>query len=267
VSTELLPQTNAAENRLLFCRDEEMNHVLKTIFLSPLLITQGLYVRRVTPRMPEPSGERSGIFGSGPAIKLLILGDSAAAGVGVATQRQALSGQLVLALGTYFQISWKLMAQTGLRAKDVLVRLTAVPAETFDVVVTSIGVNDVTYKTKPRKWIDHQSQIVKLLRTKFHARHIILSSLPPMHLFSALPQPLRWYLGTEAGRLNALLKQLAAGCPECEFVAIDFPLDKSYLAADGFHPGEPAYAFWSRHVAEVIRRRLSETTRLLADYY
>ena len=236
-----------------------MKYELAAIALLPVLITQGLYVRKVTPRLPEPMGARSGLYGSGPSLNLLILGDSAAAGVGVATQKQALSGRLVAELGANLQVSWKLVAQTGHKAKDVLAELTKTQAESFDVVVTSIGVNDITHGTSSSKWIHWQGQIVELLRTKFAARHIILSSVPPMHLFPALPQPLRWYLGSRAKCFNSLLQEFAAGCTACEFAETEFPLEPSYMATDGFHPGEPAYCLWASHVADIIRNRLAAT--------
>ncbi|PKN18729.1 MAG: lipase [Deltaproteobacteria bacterium HGW-Deltaproteobacteria-6] len=233
-----------------------MNYKLGAIGLAPLLIVQALYVRAVTPRLPEPSGDRSGIHGSGPLFNLLILGDSAAAGVGVSTQSEALSGQLVSALGGDFRVSWKLIAQTGRRAKDIVAELERLSPETFDVVVTSIGVNDVTHGTDAEKWINQQARIVELLQSKFHAQHIILSSVPPMHLFPALPQPLRWYLGTRARRFNRALEKLAMVHERCEFVMIDFPLDTATMAADGFHPGIPAYSIWAMHIASIIRSRL-----------
>jgi lysophospholipase L1-like esterase len=233
-----------------------MNYKLAAIGLAPLLIVQALYVRAVTPRLPEPAGDRSGIHGSGPLFSLLILGDSAAAGVGVSTQSAALSGQLVSALGGDFRVSWKLIAQTGQRAKDIVAELERLSPETFDVVVTSIGVNDVTHGTDSEQWINQQARIVELLQSKFHAQHIILSSVPPMHLFPALPQPLRWYLGTRARRFNRALKEFALGHERCEFVMTDFPLEKATMAADGFHPGIPAYAIWAKHIASIIRNRL-----------
>jgi lysophospholipase L1-like esterase len=239
-----------------------MRYAFAAIGLAPFLIAQGLYVRIVTPRLPEPSGERAGIHGSGPTLSLLILGDSAAAGVGVSTQSQALSGQLVSALGAGFQVSWKLIAQTGYRAKDVLANLKMVSPEKFDVVVTSIGVNDVTHGTKTQKWIDYQSQLIELLQSKFHARYIILSSVPPMHLFPALPQPLRWYLGMRAERFNCALKEAVDGCNRCELIKIRFPLEDAYIAADGFHPGALAYSIWANHVAVTIRSRFAATVFL-----
>ena len=95
-------------------------------------MVQGLYVRFVTPRLPEPSGARFGVSGSGPSLSLLILGDSAAAGVGVTTQDEALSGRLAAVLGSQFRVSWKLMAQTGNRAKDIASILAAASPERFD---------------------------------------------------------------------------------------------------------------------------------------
>lgn len=231
-----------------------MRNSLAAIGLSPVLIAQALWVRRATPRLPEPLGERSGVHGSGPLLKLLIAGDSAAAGVGVSRQSEALSGQLVRALGPDFRVSWKLIARTGHRAKDVLAMLEQIPPEKLDVVVTSIGVNDVTHGTSRQTWIERQEKIIRLLLSKFDSPYVILSGIPPMHRFPALPQPLRWYLGSRAKQFNHALKKSVEGCSQCTFVSIDFPLETTYMADDGFHPGTRAYSFWADHLAGIIRR-------------
>ena len=236
-----------------------MGYQFATIGLGPVLLAQGRYVRRVTPRLPEPAGQRQGVDGAGPALSLLILGDSAAAGVGVTTQSEALSGQLVSALSPYFRISWKLVARTGLTTQQILEQLEAEPGQRFDVAVTSAGVNDVTGGTGRDQWLATQHQLVELLRHKFQTRHILLSSLPPMHGFPALPQPLRWYLGMRARRLNHVLRNWAEQDQSCEFVSIDFPLSAGLMASDGFHPGVAAYSMWASQLADVIRRRLAST--------
>ncbi len=233
-----------------------LGHAAAAIGLAPVFIAQGLYVRCVTPRLPEPFGERSGVQGSGPPLGLLILGDSAAAGVGVATQAEALSGRLAALLGESFRVRWKLTSRTGMRARDAVAELEAAPPERFDVAVTSIGVNDVTHGTGESTWIDRQARMVELLRSKCGAKHIILSGVPPMHLFPAFPQPLRWYLGERAKRFNRALEAFARSCKDCEFAALNFPMEPACMAADGFHPGARAYSLWAACVGGIIRRRL-----------
>ena len=229
-----------------------MKHLAATIALGPLLLLQGRYVRRVTPVLPEPPGPRAGRVGSGPALRLLILGDSAAAGVGAATQDEALAGQLVLALKSRFDLRWKLIARTGATTDDTLQTLAALTREPFDVVVTSLGVNDVTGGRSPRRWMKDQARLVALLREEFGARRILLSALPPMHLFPALPQPLRAYLGAQALRYNAALREFAQTRADCTWVPLDVTQDRSHMAHDGFHPGPPVYAAWAGLLARQI---------------
>lgn len=222
------------------------------ILLGPLLFLQGRYVRRVTPELPEPPGERAGLCGQGPALGLLIAGDSAAAGVGAQAQQQALSGQLVSALSQHHTVRWRLCARSGDQSAQLLEQLRALPAERFDVAVLSIGVNDVTGLRGAASWQAHLRAIVQLLRQRHGTRRICLSSLPPMHLFPALPQPLRWWLGLRARQFNALMQAVAVSEPGCAFIDIPYTGDVSEIASDGFHPGPRAYRLWGEHLAGLL---------------
>ncbi|MEO1603455.1 MAG: SGNH/GDSL hydrolase family protein, partial [Pseudomonadota bacterium] len=82
------------------------------IALGPLLLTQGRRVRRDILRLPEAEGPREGIVGEGPPLRLLVLGDSSAAGVGAATQSDALVGQLVAQLSPEYRTAWTVIART-----------------------------------------------------------------------------------------------------------------------------------------------------------
>jgi hypothetical protein len=95
----------------------------------------------------------------------------------------------------------------------MLDRLRREAAERFDVVVTSLGVNDVTGSRSLATWRRQQEQLVELLAARFGARLILLSGLPPMHRFPALPQPLRWYLGSRARDFDRVLAEVAARRP------------------------------------------------------
>jgi hypothetical protein len=76
----------------------ELSLTAAMLALAPILLCQGKYVRRVTPKLPEADGPRFGEAGVGKPLRLLVLGDSAAAGVGVNTQQEALAGHLVKGL-------------------------------------------------------------------------------------------------------------------------------------------------------------------------
>ena len=230
-----------------------MKHLLATVALGPLLLLQGRWVRRVTPVLPEAPGPREGRAGEGPPLRLLILGDSAAAGVGAPAQAEALAGQLASRLAPRFDQRWTLVARTGDTTRDALQTLATMPGERFDVVVTSLGVNDVTSGRSPTRWMADQARLVEVLRQHFGARQILLSALPPMHRFPALPQPLRAYLGAQARRYNTALQAFAATRTGCTWVPMDLDGDASLMASDGFHPGPQVYAAWAEQLARLIQ--------------
>ena len=221
--------------------------------LAPLLVLQGKYARAVTPRLPEPPGARSGREGSGPMLRLLIAGDSAAAGVGVTHQQAALSGQLVTTLASYFDVHWLLIAKTGYSTNDLLRRLQQEPALSFDVAVLSLGVNDVTGAVRMGTWLTQQKELVTLLLRRFDVKRIVLTSVPPMHRFKALPQPLRAVLGARARRFNTRLTSAVGTWHACELLSMTLPIGPDALAADGFHPSHSTYHDWALQLAERVK--------------
>ena len=72
-----------------------MRLTLAKWLLGPVLLWQGARVRATALRLPEAAGER---LQSGGALRLLIVGDSSAAGVGAAHQDEALAGCLARTL-------------------------------------------------------------------------------------------------------------------------------------------------------------------------
>ncbi len=229
---------------------------LLTACMAPLLVAQGGYVRWRVPQLPEAAGPREGRAGVGAPLSLLILGDSSAAGVGAREQSEALAGQLVGALSTWRDVSWKLWATTGHTTRDALARLAAAPSLSFDVAVVALGVNDVIRGRRLAAWRQEQHQLDALLRTKFQVRHVVHSGLPPVSRFPALPQPLRWALGARARRFDRALRADVGQRSSASFVTLDFTasLDASAMATDGFHPGPPAYAAWAERIAAAMVR-------------
>lgn len=229
--------------------------ILALLGLWPILLPQALYTHRVTPRLPEPEGARAGQCGdtSLPPLRLLIAGDSAAAGVGVAQQTQALCGQIVNRLANDFNLTWQLIAQSGYTTPEIIERLKHTPAQTFDVAVLSMGANDVTSPRRLSTWLTHQQQLIELLHSRFQVQRIIFSAMPPMHLFPALPQPLRWFLGQRAQNFTAALTTLLHTQPQHHIVPLALLEGEHILATDGFHPGSDTYFYWGEEVAGIIR--------------
>lgn len=223
--------------------------------LGPLLIAQGRRVRRSVEKLPEPAGQRSGVDGQGPLLRLLIAGDSSAAGVGVSEQARALSGRLVADLAADFRVDWRLEARTGFTTAGLIERLGRLHPATFDAAVIAIGVNDVTHGTRIQDWIDGQDRLLQVLTSRFQARYVLLSSIPPMARFPALPRPLRWYLGSRVQHFNHELQRYLRGRERCTLVTPDLGGVVDGMASDGFHPGAPIYAEWARQLARTIRSR------------
>jgi len=230
-----------------------------TILLAPILISQGVYTRIVTPKLPEAEGAREGLSGAGELLKLLIIGDSAAAGVGVESQHQALSGQLVSKLSSHCSLNWRLEAETGSKTADIIERLELLDEFKVDIVIVSLGVNDVTGNVKLKTWLSLQEQLRSILVSKFEAKVILLSPIPPMGRFPSLPQPLRWYLGRKSEAFNSGLLQQSNQFSELEYMDISFPFEDGYIAEDGFHPSDMAYDLWSDLVVKEIRQKIEMT--------
>ncbi len=103
----------------------------------------------------------------------MILGDSAAAGVGVAHQNDALLGAVISALQHQYQVHWRLEAQSGDTTSQVIQKTKKLVNQKYDVVVTSVGVNDVTRLMSAQTWIKQQQHFYQLIQAKFQPELII----------------------------------------------------------------------------------------------
>jgi len=229
-----------------------MIHYLRSMALAPILLAQGAWVRATIPVLPEPAGDREGEAGSGQRLALLIVGDSAAAGVGASHQDEALLGQTLSRLRPRFRVAWSLQARSGDKTQDALARLEALEPREYDVAITSLGVNDAIAMTTRRDWRQRQAQLRELLRDKFGVRTLIVSGLPPMHAFPALPQPLRWHLGCRATEFDEDLKADVAADGRAAYIDLRSDADIRLAASDGFHPGPGVYSLWADRAATII---------------
>ena len=117
--------------------------------LGPVLLLQSRHLRKTALRLPEAAGPREGSIPSSNLtrpLRLLFLGDSSAAGVGVARQEQALALQTseLLAARLDVPVEWQLLAKSGVNTQQALKLLPRGLLKPIDVLITALGTNDVT---------------------------------------------------------------------------------------------------------------------------
>ncbi|MEL6959764.1 MAG: SGNH/GDSL hydrolase family protein [Pseudomonadota bacterium] len=227
---------------------------LHRLAFYPVLVTQGPWVKWNTVRLQEPKGVRDGVAGSGPDLRVLVAGDSSAAGVGVATQHEALTGQLIQRLSRHARTDWQLVARCGDTTPKALARLRAAQPRRADVAVIGLGVNDITSGTPLKLWLRQTRDMMNHLRNHVGVERIYYSGLPPVSQFPRLPNPLRWTLGTQAERFDLALRDMIAARSDATWITLDLPLGADNMAEDGYHPGPVVYAAWAEEVAKHIIR-------------
>ena len=220
--------------------------------LWPVLWLQAMHVRRVTPRLPEPPGCRTGTTGHGPPVRLLVAGDSGAAAVGPPSQEQGLCGQLVRCLSQHHTVHWCVLAVKGLDSPGLLKLMEEAPSARFDVVVLSIGANDAASLLSPLRWARWQNRLAALIDRRFGPAFLVHTAVPPMHACLALPQPLRWFMGRWARQMNETLAGMLPA--QSDRVMHWHPATTTTLgmAMDGIHPSSTGYAVWAEGLSPLI---------------
>jgi lysophospholipase L1-like esterase len=217
-------------------------------------------------RLPEAAGPRAA---EGSALRLLIVGDSSAAGVGAAHQDEALAGRLAQALAARLgqAVGWQLIATSGHCSEQALVAFEAADVEPADVLVTSLGVNDVVDQVAPLQALAALDRIHALATERAGVRLSVHCAAPPMQQFPLLPQPLRWFFGRQAARFNAALSSSVAGQASRRVLHLPEAMQRdaaALMAEDGFHPGPAGYALWAEALADQIVSGLGLPCRSMA---
>lgn len=221
--------------------------------LLPFLIAQGSRARRLTPRLPEATGPCMGLAGNAegsPPISLLTVGESPVAGVGVTTHEEGITGQLARALSAHFKrpVSWRACGKNGVTAYEALEQiLPSIPAKPVDIALIAFGVNDTTAFRSVSRWRADLRNVVEALEQRCAPRLILLSGVPPLANFPALPQPLRWVLGLKAQALDVAARELATNLPRTRYVALALDAsDPALMASDGYHPSAKGCTAWAQ---------------------
>jgi lysophospholipase L1-like esterase len=229
------------------------------VCISPLYfiaLPQGLWIKKHALRMPEAEGPRTMSFGDEqkPAIKLLYLGESPAAGVGITEIKNAVSAQVAYKLAKTQKVEWQLLAQNGIKIKQLLIRLKETETQQPDISIITLGVNDCTGLTPSREWQQQVNELILELRQR-GSKHIFFTAVPPLHKFPLLPAPLNWVMGHRANILNNILHKV---CREnnAKVIAFSATLAAEYIAIDGYHPNEIGAELWANSISQQVEDQI-----------
>jgi lysophospholipase L1-like esterase len=230
--------------------------------LFPFVMPQAIRVRRNAPRVSGGAGPSSGSVGSGKKIRLAAVGDSIIAGVGAETVAEALPGQVAIELAQLLgcEVSWSAHGLIGATSSVVHSRLVPMlPREPFDVMVLSVGVNDVTSLNTMRQWSTDLSCLLDEVRKHSPEAVIAIVGLPPLSSFPLLPQPLRAVMGIRARMFDEAAKFEVSERQRVVHVPIDINPTPEQFSSDGFHPSPLSYKELGRQIAAAIFSRLHWT--------
>ncbi|HHZ10599.1 MAG TPA: SGNH/GDSL hydrolase family protein [Rhizobiales bacterium] len=224
--------------------------------LFPVYVWQGLAVRRRTERMlPAEGPVLHEVDGAGPALRLLVVGDSSAASVGIGRSEDGLAHQLALILAqrTGRAVAWRAAgfnsATAGQIRDFVLPNLSPDP---WDLIVVSIGTNDAKNFHTARRFKREFGGLLYSLRAKWPQARIVWSPVVDMTLVPALPSALGRLLEIRAVMINRLGERLCrerGAVPATRLPILD---PKAGFSSDGFHASEAGYRAWAEHMAGFV---------------
>jgi len=224
--------------------------------LFPVYVWQGLGVRRRTERMlPAEGPVLHEVDGAGPALRLLVVGDSSAASVGIGRSEDGLAHQLALILAerTGRAVSWRAAgfnSATAGQIRDFVVPNLA--PDPWDRIVVSIGTNDAKNFHTARRFRREFGGLLYALRAKWPETRIVWSPVVDMTLVPALPTALGRLLEIRAALINRMGEQLCRERGAIPATRLPIQDPAAGFSTDGFHASAAGYRAWAEHMAGFV---------------
>ena len=209
-------------------------------------------LKREVPRLPLPGDSPFGICkGKDKEFKILGLGESPMAGVGIAKHSLTLTGLTAVKLNKLLgcSVKWEILAESGLSLKNLNKLIGEQLGKNSNLVLVSMGGNDVFQLTPPWIWKNNINTCIKLLFQKYKKPLILFSPVPPVGRFPVIPNPLKIVFGFWEILLQASLAETINSMDNAYLLDERFPDGKEYYLEDGIHPSPLAYDPWSEKLA------------------
>lgn len=238
--------------------------LLGLIPFVPFLIVEGKRIRKTIPKLKEPT-DNQGISGEySESIKLLSIGESTIAGVGVKSHQNGLTGHLAKMITRDFslKVEWQVFAKSGLTAATLNRKITSSAIQfSPDLILIGLGGNDAFHLTSPKKWKSNLEHLLGTVRKKFPSSIILFANLPPTSKFPAFSRKLQFFLGRLTSLHQVELEKLVKDKEGVFFSNAKIELSDwekeadsiEELFSDGVHPSSVAYRLWAEEIALFIQ--------------
>ncbi|MEU8588244.1 SGNH/GDSL hydrolase family protein [Streptomyces sp. NPDC048664] len=186
-----------------------------------------------------------------PPLRLVMLGDSTAAGQGVRRARQTPGALLASGLAAVAErpVDLRVVALPGAQSDDLERQVSrALEAQDGvpDICVIMIGANDVTHRMPATRSVRHLSAAVRRMRTA--GAEVVVGTCPDLGTIEPVQQPLRW-LARRASRQLAAAQTIGAVEQGGRTVSLGDLLGPEFAAnprelfgPDSYHPSAEGYA-------------------------
>ncbi|GAC1443907.1 MAG: SGNH/GDSL hydrolase family protein [Mycobacteriales bacterium] len=199
-----------------------------------------------TEHAPDPAGSYGRPRRGKRPVRLAMLGDSSAAGLGVDDSAETPGALLagLLARDLDRRIELDLQAVTGARSKDLDIQVQRVLRHPVDIAVIMIGANDVTHRVPPGDASRALGRAIGTLRAA--GVEVVVGTCPDLGSVKPLMQPLR-RLARVRSRAMAQAQAVVAVEHGATAVSLgnllgsEFANNPMMWSADRFHPSPAGY--------------------------
>ena len=215
-----------------------------------VLVGQAALARRAIGPRTTSAPYADGSFGpsTGTSLRLVVLGDSGAAGFGANSADQTPGALLAagLAAASERSVRYLCMAEVGARSSDLAAQVERARIVRPHVAVVMVGANDVTHRVRPPESVRLLTDAVAALRVM--GCEVVVGTCPDLGTVGPIRPPLRW-VARRLSRQLAAAQAIGVSAVGGYAVALADLLGPEFaarpadmFAADQFHPSTAGYA-------------------------
>ncbi len=248
--------------------------------LLPVLYFQGKRIRKKIPRLPEASQlTGTSTKNTTKTLRLITVGDSSMAGVGVATHEEGFVGTLANELASKLNanVTWKVYAKSGYTAAKVKDELIPnIDEEILDLIVIGVGGNDAFKLTSLSDWTSNIKELISDIRVRYKEQPIVFVNMPPIQEIPSFTSLIKFIMGNLMDIFSDELKTLVKREQGVYYYSrkityqdyiqrFDLDAAPSEFFSDGFHASKLAYQIWGKDVSNFLTGNKEVHTKLLSE--